>query len=207
MGKIEVHRCSDKGDSVGEGIGKGGGLDGGIGKGGGIGGDLDLIKVANSTCLLAFLDPLIGFGFSVDSSSFKPFPPTTVEKQFKEKKYKQPSSPGERHAKLLNSIFSHVDSKKKKSKSTTQSVRSSTGLQHELVDENRNIDLAWLDEKFKFYNEFLEKSKNYGCGSLEKDRTSEKILRNFVEEDDGGESESSSDLFELQNRDLGLLCR
>ncbi|XP_043703854.1 protein BIG GRAIN 1-like E isoform X2 [Telopea speciosissima] len=209
-----------------------------------------------------------GRRMSLDMPIRNPLPSQAhqVEKQFKEKKYKQPSSPGGRLAKLLNSIFSHAASKKKKSKSTTQSVkdeespggrrkrrssvshfrsastpdckslylssssgfrtpppyadtptkvplskhingqvRSPMGLKHELLDEKRNMDFAWLDEKFKIYNEFSEKSKNYGYSSLEKDRISEtKNLGKFDEVDDGGESDSSSDLFELQNCDLGF---
>ncbi|XP_042497145.1 protein BIG GRAIN 1-like E [Macadamia integrifolia] len=218
-----------------------------------------------------------GRRMSIDMPMRNPLPSQVhqVEKQFKDKKYKQPSSPGGKLAKLLNSIFSHAASKKKKSKSTTQSVideespggsggrrkrrssvshfrsastpdsksimylssssgfrtpppygntptkvpfskhngqvRPSMGLQHESMDEKRNMDLAWLDEKFKFCNGFSEKSKNYGSGgTIEKDRmwvddyTSEKNLRKFEEADDGGESDSSSDLFELQNCDLGF---
>ncbi|XP_042510350.1 protein BIG GRAIN 1-like E [Macadamia integrifolia] len=209
-----------------------------------------------------------------------------VEKQLKEKKYKLPSSPGGRLAKLLNSIFSQAVSKKKKSKSTTQSVKdqeespggrrkrrssishfrsasttdskssmyssSSSGFrtpppyantptkafkemlsysdhkqvvplskhngqvrsmssQQEALNEKKNMDLPWLDEKIKFFDGFPEKSKNYGGGSLEKDRIwiedyslEKKNLRKFDEVDDGGESDSSSDLFELQNYDLGF---
>lgn len=47
----------------------------------------------------------------------------SVEKQVtKEKKYKQPSSPGGRLASFLNSLFSHSSSKKKKSKHFAQSM-------------------------------------------------------------------------------------
>uniref|UniRef100_A0A6N2LTZ9 Protein BIG GRAIN 1-like E n=1 Tax=Salix viminalis TaxID=40686 RepID=A0A6N2LTZ9_SALVM len=50
--------------------------------------------------------------------------PHAVEKQIpKEKKYKQPSSPGGRLASFLNSLFNQTSSKKKKSKSTTQSMK------------------------------------------------------------------------------------
>ncbi|KAJ4710715.1 protein BIG GRAIN 1-like E [Melia azedarach] len=213
------------------------------------------------------------------------------EKQIKEKKYKQPSSPGGRLASFLNSLFSQSGSKKKKSKSTTLSMkdeeespggrrkrrssishfRSSsttdskslysssssgfrtpppyahtptksykdfrnysdhkpieslskscntngqalkpTALQNELLglDEKRNPDLSWLDEKFKFNNVYSEKHKSFGNRFIEKDRiwidqySSEgKEYRKFNEIDDGAESDSSSDLFELQNYDLGI---
>ncbi|KAE8667663.1 MADS-box protein 4 [Hibiscus syriacus] len=46
-----------------------------------------------------------------------------VDKQIKDKKYKQPSSPGGRLASFLNSLFNQTGSKKKKSKSTTQSMK------------------------------------------------------------------------------------
>ena len=208
-----------------------------------------------------------------------------LEKQInimKEKKYKQPSSPGGRLASFLNSLFSQSASKKKKSKSTTQSMKDeeespggrrkrrssishfrssstadsksiyssssgfrtpppyiaqtptksykdfrsysdhkqvvslskykSTSLQNEALDEKRNNkDLSWLDDqKFKFSNGLSEKCKNLGNGFSEKDRiwldkcpSDEKEFRKFSEVDDGADSDSSSDLFELQNYDLG----
>ncbi|PON97238.1 hypothetical protein TorRG33x02_069940 [Trema orientale] len=50
-----------------------------------------------------------------------------MEKQIKEKKYKQPSSPGGRLASFLNSLFNQSSSKKKiKSKSTTSTSTQST---------------------------------------------------------------------------------
>ncbi|KAF8399653.1 hypothetical protein HHK36_015523 [Tetracentron sinense] len=206
-----------------------------------------------------------------------------VEKQMKEKKYKQPSSPGGRLASFLNSLFNQTSSKKKKAKSTTQSVKdeeespggrrkrrssishvpsfstadsksiyssSSSGFrtpppyantptkvykdirsnsdhkqgvslskyneqgskasQNNVLDEKRSTDLAWLDEKIKLSDGFSEKNKNLkNNGISEKDRIwiyqypLEKDFRRFNEVDDGGESDSSSDLFELQNCDLG----
>ncbi|KAH7516126.1 protein BIG GRAIN 1-like E [Ziziphus jujuba] len=216
-----------------------------------------------------------------------------VEKQIKDKKYKQPSSPGGRLASFLNSLFSQSASKKKKSKSSTQSMKDheeespggrrkrrssishfrsssttdsksiysssssgfrtpppyaqtptksykefrsysdhkqavslskcnnnnigqvrSIGLQnHEVLDDKRERELSWLDEKFKFSNGLAEKYKNLGSGILsEKDRIwMEKFppeenggFRKFNDIDDGADSDSSSDLFELQNYDLGL---
>lgn len=206
-----------------------------------------------------------------------------LEKQMKEKKYKQPSSPGGRLASFLNSLFSQSASKKKKSKSTTQSMKdeeespggrrkrrssishfrsssttdsksifssSSSGfrtpppcaqtptksykefrthsdqrqlvplprcdgqvrskaLDNEVSVDRRNKDLYWLDEKFQFNNGLSEKYKNSSNVFLEKDRTwgekypSEEDFKKFAVVDDGAESDSSSDLFELQNYDLG----
>lgn len=205
-----------------------------------------------------------------------------LEKQMKDKKYKQPSSPGGRLASFLNSLFSQSASKKKKSKSSSQSMKdeeespggrrkrrisishfrssstadsksiyssSSSGfrtpppynaqtptksykdfrsysdhkqvvsnlskhkvLHNEALDVDRkNKDLHWLDEKFEFSKGFSEKCKN-SCSNvfLEKDRIwveryppEEKEFVKFSEVDDGAESDSSSDLFELQNYDLG----
>lgn len=213
-----------------------------------------------------------------------------VEKQIiKEKKYKQPSSPGGRLASFLNSLFSQSASKKKKSsKSSTQSMKdheeespggrrkrrssishfrsssttdskslyssSSSGFRtpppyaqtptksykdfrsysdHKQVvslskcngqvrsidDKREPRELNWLDEKFKFSASnglSSEKYKNLGSNGLgsEKDRINwvnkyapeEKLgdFKRFNEEDDGADSDSSSDLFELQNYDLGL---
>lgn len=216
-----------------------------------------------------------------------------VEKQIiKDKKYKQPSSPGGRLASFLNSLFSQSASKKKKSKSSTQSMKDleeespggrrkrrssishfrsssttdsksiysssssgfrtpppysqtptksykdfrsfsdhkqvvslskcnhngkvrSIGLQnHEVLDDKRERELSWLDEKFKYSNGLSEKYKNFGSGILsEKDRIwMDKIppevekgrFEKFSEMDDEADSDSSSDLFELQNYDLGL---
>lgn len=211
-----------------------------------------------------------------------------VEKQnIKDKKYKQPSSPGGRLASFLNSLFSQSASKKKKSssKSSTQSMKdleeespggrrkrrssishfrsSSTtdsksiysssssgfrtpppyaqtptksykdfrsfsdhkqvvslskcnGQQVRSIDDKRERDLTWLDEKFKFSNGLSSENKYKNLGLItEKDRINnldkyvaeEKLgFTNFNNEvvDDGADSDSSSDLFELQNYDLGL---
>ncbi|KAA8529309.1 hypothetical protein F0562_033892 [Nyssa sinensis] len=201
-----------------------------------------------------------------------------MEKQImKEKKFKQPSSPGGRLASFLNSLFHQTSSKKKKSKSTTQSMkdedespggrrkrrisishfRSSstadsktiysssnsgfrtpppyahtptksykdlksysdhkqvvplsknnehvvkpTGLQNEAFDDKRSTDYAWLDDKFKFSNGFSEKYRErIWADKYPSDQGKE--FRKFDEMDDGADSDSSSDLFELQNYDLG----
>ncbi|XP_022727119.1 protein BIG GRAIN 1-like E [Durio zibethinus] len=205
-----------------------------------------------------------------------------VEKQIKEKKYKQPSSPGGRLASFLNSLFNQTGSKKKKSKSTTQSMKDeeespggrrkrrssisishfrssstadtksfysssssgfktppayahtpaksykdfrnyldnkqvvslskndieqtkSTALQNDLLDDKRNTtDYSWLDEKFKFNDGYSEKHKNIGTSHQEKDRNWADRIIKLSEVDDGADSDSSSDLFELQNYDLGI---
>ncbi|XP_031247281.1 protein BIG GRAIN 1-like E [Pistacia vera] len=212
-----------------------------------------------------------------------------IEKQIKEKKYKQPSSPGGRLASFLNSLFNQSSSKKKKSKSSTQSMKDeeespggrrkrrssishfrsssttdskslysssssgfrtpppyahtptksykdlrsysdhkhvvslstkhngqalkSTALQNEVMEDKKiNTDLPWLDEKLKFNNNaYSDKYKNSG-NHAEKDRiwvdhrysSEEKEFKKLNEIDDGADSDSSSDLFELQNYDLGI---
>ncbi|XP_027362770.1 protein BIG GRAIN 1-like E [Abrus precatorius] len=208
-----------------------------------------------------------------------------MEKQMKEKKHKQPSSPGGRLASFLNSLFSQSASKKKKSKSSTQSMKDedespggrrrrrssishfrsssttdsksiysslssgfrtppyvqtptksckefrtlsdhkhalsmstkhnghvkSTTLQNELLwDDKKKRELTWLDDNYKHSNVVSEKQRNWGSELLEKDRiwvdkysAEDKEIKKFNEVDDGAESDSSSDLFELQNYDLG----
>ncbi|KAF5197051.1 Big grain 1-like e [Thalictrum thalictroides] len=207
--------------------------------------------------------------------------------QTKEKKYKQPSSPGGKLASFLNSLFNQAASKKKKSKSSSQSMkdeeeipgggrrkrRSSISLfqnisgnndsrslyasstasgfrtppayidtptkaykdpksysdhkyvvslpkyigkvnsvssQDEAVDEKKNMDLSWLDDKFRFIDEFSEKDKNmFKTDRIYVDKfSSEKknLFKKAVvdhEVDDGAESDSSSDLFELGNYNIG----
>lgn len=220
--------------------------------------------------------PWKGGRISLDVPMRNPLPQQThvVEKQIKEKKYKQPSSPGGRLTSFLNSLFNQTGSKKKKkSKSTTQSMKDeeenpggrrkrrssishfrssssadsksfysssssgfrtpppyahtptksykdfrsysdhkqvvslsrqtkSTALQNELLDDKRNTaDYSW--------NGYSEKDKNPGTRHHEKnwaDRypSEEKEFRKFSEVDDGADSDSSSDLFELQNYDLGI---
>ncbi|XP_052184627.1 protein BIG GRAIN 1-like E [Diospyros lotus] len=168
------------------------------------------------------------------------------EKQMiKEKKTKQPRSPGGKLASFLNSLFSQTASKKKKSKSTTQSVKdedespggrrrrrssishfrssstadsksiyslSSSGFRtpppfaevRKLVSYSKfnalaNAKPAINDDKRRMdYPALDAKLKNFDNGFSEK-----KCSRKFEEVDDGGESDSSSDLFELENYDLG----
>ncbi|KAI4357995.1 hypothetical protein L6164_001905 [Bauhinia variegata] len=195
-----------------------------------------------------------------------------VEKQqIKEKKHKQPSSPGGRLASFLNSLFSQSASKKKKSKSSTQSMKDeeespggrrrrrssishfrrsstadskslysslssgfrtppyvetptksckdfrtfpdqklqavslsnynghvkSTTLENEFLNDKIKRSLAWLDENHKHSNGLSEKDRIW----VDKYSSEKKEIKKFNEVDDGAESDSSSDLFELQ--DLG----
>ncbi|KAM7464440.1 hypothetical protein LguiA_032561 [Lonicera macranthoides] len=184
-------------------------------------------------------------------------PSQTTEKPKKEK-YKHPISPGGKLTRILNSLFSPKNYRKKKSNpnpnfnSTTQSVKDesespvwgkkrrssishfpsarnidysksvysssitsgfqtppvyaptrtnaykdhkpqavtvkSIASQNEVYDEKRNrSESVWLNEEFKFNNGFEEEIE---FGKLN-------------EVDDGGGSDSSSDLFELKSHDLG----
>ncbi|KAJ7953936.1 protein BIG GRAIN 1-like E [Quillaja saponaria] len=214
-----------------------------------------------------------------------------VEKQKKEKKHKQPSSPGGRLASFLNSLFNQSALKKKKSKSTTQSmkdddespgvrrkrrssishfrssgtnsdsksiysssssgfrtpppysqtvtksyrefrsysdhkqaafslsknnnehVKSTTTLQNEFLNDKKKRELPWLGERHKLKNGLSEKHRNLDNELelyekeeriwVDKYSSEEKEFRSFNKMDDGAESDSSSDLFELQNYDLG----
>ncbi|XP_057481283.1 protein BIG GRAIN 1-like E [Actinidia eriantha] len=183
-----------------------------------------------------------------------------MEKQAKDKKYKQPSSPGGRLASFLNSLF-HQTSRKKKSKSTTTTTQSMKDYEDDSPGGRRkrrssishfrsgssNTDSKSIysssssgfrtpppypqtktirdlrsysdhkqpvaslpkydDARAKNHttsvlqNEVLldGKFKNFGNGILEKDRE----FRKFGEVDEDGDSDSSSDLFELENYDLG----
>ncbi|XP_059648728.1 protein BIG GRAIN 1-like E [Cornus florida] len=243
---------------------------------------------APSTCAQKVLRS--GGRISLDVPMRNSIPPQNLvmEKQMmKEKKYKQPSSPGGRLASFLNSLFNQTSLKKKKSKSTTQSmkeedespggrrkrrssishfrssshtdsksiysstssgfrtpppyahtptktykdlrsysdhkqkvslsnynnnghVKSTVVQSTEVCQDKRGVDHVWLDEKFNFSNGFSEKHKNFVHGFSEKVRiqadkfpSEEKEFGKFDEIDDGADSDSSSDLFELQNYDLG----
>lgn len=79
----------------------------------------------------------------------------SVEKQVtKEKKYKQPSSPGGRLASFLNSLFSHSSSKKKKSKHFAQSMEemeedeSRTSKRRISISHFRTSNATAADAKF-----------------------------------------------------------
>ncbi|KAE8683014.1 REVERSIBLY GLYCOSYLATED POLYPEPTIDE 3 family protein [Hibiscus syriacus] len=200
-------------------------------------------------------------------------PAHVVEKQIKEKKHKQPSSPGGKLASFLNSLFNQTGSKKKKSKSTTQSMKdeeespggrrkrrisishfrssstvdtksiysssnsgfrtpppyvhtpaksykdfksyldhkqqvassiskNNTGQKKSTGLQNDTTDYSWLDEKLKLIDDYREKQQTRD--QADRYRPVEKDYRKSGEVDDGADSDSSSDLFELQNYDLGI---
>ncbi|KAK3442893.1 hypothetical protein EUGRSUZ_B03139 [Eucalyptus grandis] len=83
-------------------------------------------------------------------------------------------------------------------------------LGNDVVSGNkRSNDLSWLDEKFKLIEPSSEKKKkSFGHNGFEKHASESTAVKRFneEEEDDGAESDSSSDLFELQNYDLGGYC-
>ncbi|KAF9626669.1 hypothetical protein IFM89_038503 [Coptis chinensis] len=88
----------------------------------------------------------------------------------------------------------------------TEKVKSPSSQENNF-DEKKNMDITWLDEKFKFIDELGKKDKNV----FNKDRicvdnflSSQKKNVKSLEVDDGGESDASSDLFELENYDLGV---
>nr|KJB30494.1 hypothetical protein B456_005G147000 [Gossypium raimondii] len=227
--------------------------------------------------------PWRGGRVSLDVPMRNPLPQQVhvVDKQIKDKKYKQPSSPGGRLASFLNSLFNQTGSKKKKSKSTTQSMKgeeespsgrrkrrssishflssstaetkslysaSSSGFRtpppyahtptksyrefrsysdhREVLSLSKNNigqtkptalenvatnDKRNITEKLKFNNGHSEKHKNLDVCHQEKGRnwgdrhpSEEKEIRTFNKTDDDADSDSSSDLFELQNYDLGI---
>ncbi|KAL2559190.1 hypothetical protein Fot_03929 [Forsythia ovata] len=75
-----------------------------------------------------------------------------------------------------------------------------------------NTDYAFSDEKFKFSNGILDKNKNSNLGFSNRSRknwsdhqfsSEEKEFRRINDlDDDGADSDSSSDLFDLPNHDL-----
>ncbi|XP_058070529.1 protein BIG GRAIN 1-like E [Magnolia sinica] len=177
-----------------------------------------------------------------------------LEKHPKEKKSKQPRSPGAKLASFLNSLFSQTSSKKK-SKSSSHSMRdegespngrrkrrssishfrsisamdsqymyssrSASGFRtpppkvcgdvqprsvtvytsNESHDEKKDLGWDWLDQRFGFNDGFLEKNGTLFDEIPSKERNFKKVCG---EVEDCGESDSSSDLFELQNYDLGV---
>ncbi|KAK1293046.1 hypothetical protein QJS10_CPB17g02106 [Acorus calamus] len=144
-----------------------------------------------------------------------------VDKQLKEKKSKQPVSPGGRLARMLNSLFSQTaSSSKKKSKSNTTTTTHSK-KDESLIERRSSISGGCtaptysktnhscykkcsgevLDDKDAMHVSWFK--TNYGDHGLhlEEERKVREVRRN-VEVDDG-DSDSSSDLFELKNFDLG----
>ncbi|KAK8508041.1 hypothetical protein V6N13_055500 [Hibiscus sabdariffa] len=168
-------------------------------------------------------------------------PAHVVEKQIKEKKHKQPSSPGGKLASFLNSLFNQTSSKKKKPKSTTQSMKdeeeSPGGRRKRRISISHFRSSSTAETKssysssnsgfrtpppyahtpaksYKDFKSYLD-HKQQVASSMSKNNTGQtkptdryqsekKDYRNFGEADDGADSDSSSDLFELQNYDLGI---
>ncbi|KAK9156110.1 hypothetical protein Sjap_003590 [Stephania japonica] len=69
-----------------------------------------------------------------------------------------------------------------------------------LLNEKRKTDLARLDDKLKFIDVVLEKGSTNKVSS----ESNGTMFSDFKEMDEGADSDSSSDLFELQNYDLGV---
>lgn len=92
----------------------------------------------------------------------------------------------------------HVVSLPKYSGNYVNSVPS----KEEALDGKKHMDLAWLNEKFNLIDGFSMKDGNM----IRKNRIwvsqEKKNVEMSIEVDDGGESDSSSDLFELENHDL-----
>ncbi|OIT31468.1 PREDICTED: protein BIG GRAIN 1-like E [Nicotiana attenuata] len=77
-------------------------------------------------------------------------------------------------------------------------------LQHEVCGDKKSMDYSWLDEKLKLSKNNAEKYiKNTNSGSsYEKSKTYNKVVDVGDNDDDGADSDSSSDLFDLPNIDL-----
>ncbi|MBA0689179.1 hypothetical protein Goari_006917, partial [Gossypium aridum] len=166
-----------------------------------------------------------------------------MEKHAKEKKHKQPSSPGGKLATFLNSLFNQTGSKKKKnSKSTTQSMKdeevSPGGRRKRRISishfrSSNTVDTKSFysssssgfrtpppytatptkrNETSKLIDGFLEKYKNIEPHHQDKNmnirvdryQSEEKDFSKLCEVDDGADTDSSSDLFELQSYSSGL---
>lgn len=91
-----------------------------------------------------------------NSNSINPSKNIVMEKQMmiKEKKHKQPSSPGGKLANFLNSLFSQTSSRKKKSKSTT-STQSIKG-----ASQDENESPGWIRRKRRSSISHFPSSKN-----------------------------------------------
>lgn len=150
------------------------------------------------------------------------------------KKFKQPSSPGGRLASFLNSLFNQSHSKKKKKSKSVEDETPGGGrrkrrssISHFLSSSTDKKSPPYANTPTKsckintITNTDQKKGKNYKITLLdelhaerrdyawiqEKLRVSngqleEKTLR---EEDEGADSDSSSDLFDLPNHDLDFL--
>ncbi|KAL2546612.1 protein BIG GRAIN 1-like E [Forsythia ovata] len=117
-----------------------------------------------------------------------------MEKQIlKEKKNKQPSSPGFRtpppHANTPTKSYKDFRNFSDYNKQII-SVQKFNG------NVKSDYSSSWLDEKFKFSNGYSDKNWN------DKYPSEENEFRKFSDVDDGADSDSSSDLFDLPNHEL-----
>ncbi|KAE8678395.1 REVERSIBLY GLYCOSYLATED POLYPEPTIDE 3 family protein [Hibiscus syriacus] len=128
--------------------------------------------------------------------------------------FRTPPSYAHTPTKIYKEVRSYSDHKHVSSRLRTNiGPTKPTALQNDVIDDRKNTnttDYSWLDEKLKFNNGYSEKHKNIGVYHQEKslnysDRypSDEKEIRKFNETDDGADSDSSSDLFEL-NYDLSI---
>ncbi|KAJ0981945.1 hypothetical protein J5N97_010200 [Dioscorea zingiberensis] len=130
-------------------------------------------------------------------------PPPNFEKRIinEKKSSKQPSSPGGRLASFLNSLFSQVTSKVKYKSSSSRKDDCEEANQGERRRRNSTSQYspslrASTSTKVN-YKVINDEKKTLGKGVMEK-----KEVLKISGEDDGGESDSSSDLFELKNYEL-----
>ncbi|GMJ04602.1 BIG GRAIN LIKE 1 [Hibiscus trionum] len=162
-------------------------------------------------------------------------PAHAAEKQNKEKKHKQPSSPGGKLASFLNSLFNQASSKKKKSMKDEEespagrrkrrisishfrsSSTADTKSFYSSSDSGFRTPPSYAHTPAKSYNDFKSyldhkqqvassMSKNNTGQTKPTDRyqTEKKDYMKFGDADNGADSDSSSDLFELQNYDIGI---
>ncbi|KAJ0981946.1 hypothetical protein J5N97_010201 [Dioscorea zingiberensis] len=131
-------------------------------------------------------------------------PPPNYEKRIinEKKSSKQPSSPGGRLASFLNSLFSQVTSKVKH-KSSSLRKDDCEEINHGERRRRRNSTSQYSPSQrastsTKVYKVINDEKKPLGNGVMEK----KEVLKMISREDDGGESDSSSDLFELKNYEL-----
>ncbi|KAH7665129.1 hypothetical protein IHE45_13G012200 [Dioscorea alata] len=130
-------------------------------------------------------------------------PPPKVEKQCinEKKNSKQPNSPGGRLASFLNSLFNQVASKVKvKSKSSSLSTKDNEEnyggrSRRSSISHSPSLTASTSTKVYKVIND--EKKRLAPKFVMEK----KEVLKNYGENDDG-DSDSSSDLFELKNYEL-----
>ncbi|OMP05393.1 hypothetical protein CCACVL1_01924 [Corchorus capsularis] len=137
--------------------------------------------------------------YSSSSSGFRT-PPAAAYAQTPTKNYKDFRSYSD-HKQVLSL------SSKQSTRGTGTGQTKSTALQN---NNNTTSDYSWLDEKLKFIDGYSDKQQHKNKDQKEKINWAEKYpseekeFRKFSEIDEGADSDSSSDLFELQNYDLGI---